>query len=121
MFASQLAISQPKLTVDFCRIVHDWQRNRFTFQELCSKYPGNFCLGLASEGQAICIAGNGRYCANIMNTGQGLCVIGDGAFCSAVQNIAQGLCSVLQGDQCMQRPDTENFLWIRRIEDACRL
>lgn len=121
LFVSQIALAQTQLTVDFCRVMNDWKKNRFTFQELCSQHPGNFCLGLAAEGQAICLAGNGRFCTNVQNTGQGICNIGGGSFCSSVQNTAQGICTVLQGTQCLQRPDTEIFLWQRKLEDACKL
>lgn len=120
VLATQVGWAQPKLTVDFCRVMNDWRKGRFTFQELCASNPGNFCLGLAAEGQAICLAGKGRFCSNVQNTGQGICLISEGTYCSSVQNIAQGICLALGGDQCFQRPDTENFLWIRKLEDACR-
>jgi len=107
------------LSVEFCRVVRDWQQNRFGYQELCAT-GGNSCFGLAAEGQAICLAGNGRYCSNVTNTGQALCTIGEGSYCSSVKNIAQGICSVLKGEQCLYRNDVENFVWIRKLEDACR-
>jgi len=120
LFVTSYSFAQPSLTVDFCRVMNDWRKDRFSFQELCSTHPANFCLGLAAEGQAICLAGKGRFCSNVQNTGQGICTIGGGTYCSSVQNTAQGICTVLQGDQCLQRPDTENFLWLRKLHDACK-
>lgn len=109
----------PTLTVDFCRVVNDWRAGAFNFQELCDRHKGNFCLGINSEGQALCRASGGRFCAGVTNTGQGICLAAEGRFCSSVTNTAQGICVVLGGERCFQRPDTEDNLWVRKLEIAC--
>jgi len=120
-----LALSFPalaaELSVPFCRLAQRWRTGHFHFQELCDRYPGNFCLGLHAEGQAICREGGGRYCDTVTSTGQALCLVGDAAACILVKNTAQGICLVLGGNQCLQRPNREENLWVRKLEAACLL
>lgn len=120
IFLSALPASAgPKLTVDFCRVINDWRAGAFTFQELCDRHEGNFCLGINSEGQALCRAGGGRFCADVTSTGQAICRAGEGRFCSSVKSLAQGICILLDGERCFQRPDTEDNLWTKKLEIAC--
>lgn len=108
-----------ELSADFCRLVHDWRMGRYNFYDMCLRYPGNFCLGIANEGQGMCRSGGLRSCDGISNTGQALCELAGARPCSFVKNTSQGICVVLEGTQCLQRNDREDLGWIRRLEAAC--